>query len=252
MNQDAPLHVNNKNSTTLRPTYLFFLSILLTACQPAAQQEQQPANTGTVDTIFALAPPPEAPTAPPLPPIDYDSSAWTELYRLDRSIIIDMKYATTENFVEEKMYDCSRCFLRPPVAEAVVKAHKQLQQQGLGLKMLDCFRPRPVQWQLWKKVPNPRYVADPRKGSMHNRGVAVDLTIVDADGEELPMGTPYDFFGPEAAPAYTDLPEEVLQNRQLLRETMIAHGFKPIRSEWWHFSYSGKNYALSDMLWKCY
>ena len=238
------------NPTSLRPFY-YFLLLLLTACQPAAKQKQQSADTSTVDTTIALASPPE-PEPPPFPPIDYDSSAWTELVRLDRSILIDMKYASTENFVEEKMYDCSRCFLRPAVAEAVVKAHRQLQQQGLGLKMLDCFRPRPVQWQLWEKVPDPRYVADPRKGSMHNRGAAVDLTLVDAQGKELPMGTPYDFFGPEAHPAYTDLPAEVLQNRQLLKETMMTHGFKPIRTEWWHFSYGGNNYALSDMLWKCY
>lgn len=184
--------------------------------------------------------------------LDYDTTQWADIALLDSSILIDMKYATTDNFVQEKMYDCGRCFLRPEVAKAVVAAHRELQKQELGLKMLDCYRPRPIQWKLWEKTPDPRYVADPRKGSMHNRGAAVDLTLVDAGGRELEMGTPYDFFGPEAHPAYTNLPGPVLANRQLLRETMIGQGFQPIRSEWWHFSYEKQNYALSDMLWKCY
>lgn len=184
--------------------------------------------------------------------IDYDTTQWADIALLDSSILIDLKYATTENFVHEKMYDCGRCFLRPEVAKAVVAAHRELQQKGLGLKMLDCYRPRPIQWKLWEKTPDPRYVADPRKGSMHNRGAAVDLTLVDAGGRELEMGTPYDFFGPEAHPAYTNLPDSVLATRQLLRATMLSKGFQPIRSEWWHFSYGKQNYALSDMLWKCY
>ncbi len=163
-----------------------------------------------------------------------------------------MKYATAENFVKKKMYDCPRCFLRPEVAQAVVRAHRSLQQKGLGLKLYDCYRPLPVQWELWNTVSIPGYVADPRKGSMHNRGSAVDLTIVDAQGQELPMGTAFDFFGPEAHYAYAQLPDSVRQNRILLRETMAAQGFRPIRTEWWHFSFSRKNYALSDMLWKCY
>ena len=79
-----------------------------------------------------------------------------------------------------------------------------------------------------------------------------DLTLADSTGQELAMGTPYDFFGPEAHPSYRALPDSVLANRALLREAMIRHGFRPIRTEWWHFSFSGKNYELSDMLWKCY
>ena len=79
-----------------------------------------------------------------------------------------------------------------------------------------------------------------------------DLTLADRTGQELDMGTPYDFFGPEAHPSYQALPDSVLANRRLLRETMIRYGFKPIRTEWWHYSFGGKNYMLSDMLWKCY
>ncbi len=121
----------------------------------------------------------------------------------------------------------------------------------MGLKMFDCYRPRPYQQRLWDKVPNPDYVTPPAKGSMHSRGAAVDLTIVDAQGKELDMGTPYDFFGKEAHYDYTQLPAAVLANRRLLRQTMEAVGFRGIRTEWWHFSYQGKNYELSDYVWPC-
>ena len=117
--------------------------------------------------------------------------------------------------------------------------------------MLDCFRPRPVQWKLWNKVPDPRYVSDPRKGSMHNRGVAVDLTLTDAEGNELDMGTPYDFFGQRAYSTFTDLPDSIMQRRKLLNLVMKNQDFHSIRTEWWHFSWKGKNYPLSDMLWGC-
>lgn len=182
---------------------------------------------------------------------NYDTLIWTDVLDLDTSIVLDLKYATTDNFVETQMYDCGRCFLRPQVAKAVLNAHQNLRKQGLGLKMYDCYRPRPIQWKLWEKVPDPRYVADPKKGSMHNRGGAVDLTIVDSLGQELDMGTPFDFFGSKAYPSFTDLPQEVLDNRKLLQETMMGVGFSPISTEWWHYSYRGKQYELSDMLWEC-
>lgn len=234
----------------LKLLFYFWAMLGLFACQSAPDAGQEAAEVAT-DTLSSM-PQPAAQKPLPPPPPDYDTAAWTEVARLDSSIVIDMKYATTENFVEEKMYDCSRCFLRPEVAKAVVRIHQRLQKQGLGLKLLDCFRPRPIQWKLWEKVPDPRYVADPQEGSMHNRGAAVDLTLVSAEGEELDMGTPFDFFGPEAHPAYTNLPDSVLTNRAILREAMLSEGFQPITTEWWHFSLSGKNYALSDMLWKCY
>ncbi len=185
---------------------------------------------------------------------DYDTVKWTEVSRLDKSIQIDMKYASTDNFVEEKMYDCSRCFLRPEVAKAVVKAQDILQKKGYGLKMLDCYRPRPVQQKLWDKVPNPSYVTPPKKGSMHNRGSAVDLTLVDESGKELDMGTAFDFFGKRAHHDFTDLPQEILDRRILLKTTMKKVGLYPIRTEWWHYYYAAgapKNYEISDMLWKC-
>jgi D-alanyl-D-alanine dipeptidase len=178
-------------------------------------------------------------------------NGFVELIMLDASILIDIKYATTDNFVKEKMYNCGRCFLRPEVAAAIVLAHKKLQKKGLGLKIFDGYRPRPFQQRLWDKVPDDRYVTNPKKGSMHNRGAAVDLTIVDKKGKELDMGTAFDFFGEKAYQTCTDLPKNVLENRKLLRETLAEFGFNHIRTEWWHYSYTKKKYALSDWLWEC-
>ncbi len=188
------------------------------------------------------------------PKFDYDTTQWLDLADLDQSIAMDLRYATTNNFVEEKMYDCGRCFMRPNAARALVAAHQALQKQGYGLKMFDCYRPRPVQQKLWDKVPNPNYVARPWKGSEHNRGVAVDLTIVDENGEQLDMGTKYDFFGKEAHTYYSNFENDaVIKNRQLLRRTLRKYGFQHIRTEWWHYSYKEKvvSREISDMLWAC-
>ncbi len=234
---------------------LYYALILLVlgcnARQPNREAHPELASdtlpVAVVEETIEATPPPVEEKAP-----DYDTLEWTDLHDLEPGIQIDMKYATEENFVKAKMYECSRCFLRPKVAVAVQAAHRDLQKQGLGLKMLDCFRPRPIQWKLWEKVPDPRYVSDPRKGSMHNRGAAVDLTLVDESGREFDMGTPFDFFGREAWPSYTELPDSILDRRKLLTATMEGHGFRGISTEWWHFYYLGESYELSDMLWKCY
>jgi zinc D-Ala-D-Ala dipeptidase len=178
-------------------------------------------------------------------------NGFSDLAVLAPSIILDIRYATTDNFTKAKIYDCPACLLRPEAARALVKAHENLQKKGFGLKMFDCYRPRPYQQRLWDKVPNPNYVTPPAKGSMHSRGAAVDLTLVDADGKELDMGTPFDFFGPEAHTDYTKHSKKVLENRKLLREALSAQGFKGIRTEWWHFSFQQKKYALSDYVWAC-
>lgn len=171
---------------------------------------------------------------------------------LDASILLDIRYATANNFTKAKIYDCPACLLRPAAAAALVKVHKSLKIKGYGgLKMFDCYRPRPYQQRLWDKVPNANYVTPPAKGSMHSRGAAVDLTIVDRNGKELDMGTPYDFFGRAAHTDYTQLPVAVLANRRLLQKEMEAAGFAGIRTEWWHFSFRKGNYALSDFLWQC-
>lgn len=241
---------------TNRSNFILFIAILLLGCQASPKKQEADTKTET-DSTFVVAPdtaglPAPAEALPVLNRLDYDTSQWTDIALADSTIFIDMRYATENNFVQEKMYECGRCFLRPEAARAVVAAQRELQKRGLALKMFDCYRPRPVQWKLWEKVPDKRYVSDPRKGSMHNRGAAVDVTLTDSTGRQLEMGTPYDFFGPEAHFSYRALPDSVRANRALLRETMMEQGFLPIRTEWWHFSFAEKSYELSDMLWKCY
>lgn len=217
-------------------------------CTPAPPAPVVPAAVAVV--AHAPAASVYAPPAAVRPP-DYDSSAWLELVSLDSTIVIDIRYATPHNFMGEAVYDCGRCFFRPAVARALLAAHRELRSQGQGLKMFDCYRPRPVQWKLWNHTPDPRFVADPRKGSVHNRGGAADLTIVDLAGHELPMGTEYDYFGPEGYHGYPHLPDSVLANRLRLKEVMARHGFAHIRTEWWHYNYRPQQYGLSDWEWPC-
>lgn len=177
---------------------------------------------------------------------------WVDMRSLVPDLVLDIRYATTNNFMEEKIYDCGECYLRKEVADAIARVHRRIKAQGYGgLKMYDCYRPHSAQWKLWKKVPNTQYVADPRKGSMHNRGSAVDLTVVDKNGKELDMGTGFDVFDKKAYIDYTGHPANINNNRKLLQTAMIAEGFRTTRTEWWHFSYTLKSYPISDYLWKC-
>lgn len=171
---------------------------------------------------------------------------------LDSTFILDIKYATEENFTNQVMYDCGKCYLKEEVAKALVKAHQFLKNQGLRIKLFDCYRPQSVQYKLWEAVPDPHYVARPHIGSVHNRGGAVDLTLTLLSGFELAMGTEYDYFGEKAHHAYQKLPKNVLIHRQLLKQTMIEFGFSPIRTEWWHYDFKGsKNYPVVDIPWDC-
>ncbi|MBN8681207.1 MAG: D-alanyl-D-alanine dipeptidase [Chitinophagales bacterium] len=228
-----------------------FFILIIAACSCFACQEQPGAYKQLAVATLDTVPPTKKPKVVNPKPENLKAAGFADVEQLDSSILIDIRYATTNNFMKAKVYDCARCLLRPEAAQAVVKAQKILKAKGYGLKMHDCYRPRPYQQRLWDKVPDPNYVTPPAKGSMHSRGAAVDLTLVDARGNELDMGTPYDFFGVEAHSDYTKLPQKVLDNRKLLTETMAAVGFKGIRTEWWHFSYQAKTYPLSDFLWNC-
>jgi len=188
------------------------------------------------------------PPAEPTPDLSQiPDSSFVELITLDPTLVLDMRYATPDNFLKEKVYDCDKCVLRKEAALALVKAQAVLRKQGYRLRLFDCYRPLDVQKKMWEIMPDDRFVGNPySNGSMHNKGAAVDLTLADSTGRELDMGTPFDFFGREAYHAYTQLSPEILSRRKLLKETMIQAGFSPITSEWWHYSYKRKSYRLAN------
>lgn len=164
-------------------------------------------------------------------------------------IKVDLRYATANNFTKRVIYPkTARCYLRLKVAERLAAVQKSLEQKELGLKVYDCYRPRPVQAKLWALVPDERYVANPKNGSRHNRGAAIDLTLVDKNGVELAMPTPYDDFTSRAHRSYQDLPAEALKNRAILEAAMVAQGFLPLPTEWWHFDDpDSKQYPMSEI-----
>ncbi len=174
---------------------------------------------------------------------------FVELKRLDPTLVVELPYATENNFCKTKLYPVERCFLRRKVAEALVAAHRSLADKGLGLKVWDGYRPHSVQFAMWEKAPLPGFVGSPRQGSKHNRGAAVDVTLVKlGTGEELEMPTPYDEFSPRAHRDYFKLRPEVAENRRTLQAAMRAQGFMTIESEWWHFDHRDwQEFPLSDL-----
>ncbi|WP_435577474.1 M15 family metallopeptidase [Gilvibacter sp.] len=180
----------------------------------------------------------------------------TDFIRLDDlspHFYYDIRYATDNNFVGEAVYDCGICLLRPEAAQALNEANEYFMSLGYCIQIYDCYRPYPVQKKLWEKVPNPAYVANPYDGgSIHNRGAAVDLTLVDFNGDPVDFGTDYDYFGREAHIDYMEHSSEVLSNRKLLSEGLAKFGFKGIRTEWWHFSYTkNSGYPISEQPLPC-
>jgi D-alanyl-D-alanine dipeptidase len=150
-------------------------------------------------------------------------------------MIVAMQYATADNFTGKVLYDCNRCFLTETTSRKLAKAQMELKKNQLGLKVWDCYRPLSVQKLFWSLVPDPRFVADPAKGSRHNRGTAVDVTLVDSQGNELPMPTHFDDFSARASRDNMDLPIQILKNREALENAMKNAGFLPLPTEWWHF-----------------
>jgi len=168
------------------------------------------------------------------------------------NFVYDMKYATEDNFLKAKVYDCAECYLRLKTVKALISANQKFMKKGFRIKLFDCYRPLDIQKKMWEIVPNPEYVANPAKGSIHNRGGAVDITLVDSNGKELDMGTKFDFFGAEASHNYLGVSEEVKENRQFLKRIMQKKNFNSFDSEWWHYNLKA---ALTDKVanekWKC-
>jgi D-alanyl-D-alanine dipeptidase len=188
-------------------------------------------RAGTDERPEALA------ATPPREPGPFRRVDLVDLAFLDATIRLDVRYATADNFLSTPVYEEARAFLQRPAAEALVRAHRALRERGYGLLVHDAYRPWWVTRVFWDATPSDRrdFVADPAKGSRHNRGCAVDLTLYRlADGRAVAMPSLYD---ERAYPAYAGGTSEQRERRDLLRSAMEREGFTVFASEWWHFDY---------------
>lgn len=174
-----------------------------------------------------------------------------ELIKLDNTFKLDIRYARSDNFVGRPVYSEARAFLQRPAAEALLKVHKQLKNLGFGLVIFDGYRPWSVTKLFWEVTPDDKrkFVADPRNGSRHNRGCAVDLSVYDLGNERpLPMPSDFDDFSEKAHPDYRGGTSEERRNRDMLRKMMEAAGFTVNENEWWHFDYrEWREYGIYDL-----
>ena len=174
-----------------------------------------------------------------------------ELVKLDPTIKLDIRYATTNNFLGTPVYTQARAFLQRPAAEALLRAHHELKSRGYGLIIHDGYRPWYVTKIFWEATPDDKkiFVADPAKGSVHNRGCAVDLSLYDLKtGKEVKMPSGYDEMTERAFPDYAGGTEGERALREVLRHTMEAQGFTVNAKEWWHFDYKDwKQYPILNV-----
>lgn len=155
---------------------------------------------------------------------------------IDPTIVIEMRYASTENLAKRDFYGVNRCYLRRSVAQRLVLVQEELRAQGFGLKVWDAYRPMSVQKALWRAVPDQRYVSRPGPLACHPRGAAVDVTLVDSEGRELEMPTGFDEASPAASPTSGLGTEAARRNVLILQRAMRGAGFQPFKLEWWHFN----------------
>lgn len=163
--------------------------------------------------------------------------------------LLDIRYVTTNNFTGSVIYEKPLAFARRPVVEALRLVQDSLLVHGLGLKIYDAYRPYAATIRFYEVFPDTSFVANPRYGSRHNRGCAVDVTLIRLSAkEEIAMPTAFDDFSDKAHPGYQFLPEEVIANRNLLFSIMKHFGFSHYETEWWHFDYQGwKKYPLMNL-----
>lgn len=160
-------------------------------------------------------------------------------------VLIDLAYATPRNLTGKPVYRRALCYLHPEAAAKLARAVELAAALGLRLKIFDAFRPSEAQWLLWNACPDPSFLADPRRGSPHSRGAAVDLTLIDAEGKELEMGTAFDAFTPLSHHGNTEVPVAAQRNRFLLLGLMSAAGWDFYGNEWWHYQlFNARQYPL--------
>lgn len=172
-----------------------------------------------------------------------------EIKKAIPNITLDIRYATKNNFMQQVMYKQARAFARKPVVESLKKIQKELNKKGYGLKIFDGYRPYAITVEFYKKASDKNFVANPAKGSKHNRGCAVDLTLINLKtGKEIPMPTPYDSFSAAAAAKYEKVSPEQKKNRDFLIAVMAKYGLNVIENEWWHYDFvNWQHYNLMDI-----
>lgn len=234
--------------------FFIVLTMMLVACRKKPTSEREVKNSvekaaEVLDTILDKKRTPEKKFKSVVGLAD---STFVRLADFSDGFAYDMRYATDNNFLKAQVYDCAECYTRVKTVNALLAANEEFRSKGVKIKFYDCYRPNSVQYKMWKIVPNPQYVANPVKGSIHNKGGAVDITLVTLEGEELDMGTDFDFFGKRAYHDNFDLPQEILDNRKLLKETMEKHGFWSTRTEWWHYNLQGAHKdPIANFKWEC-
>ncbi len=188
---------------------------------------------------------------PPVETGDFLQPDLVELVKHDPRLILDIRYATSNNFAGEQVYPEARAFLQRPAADALKRAHDRLQAQGFGIIVYDGYRPWTVTKKFWDITPlaKKEFVADPATGSRHNRGCAVDIGLYDVKtSRPVEMPTDYDEFTERAYPTYSGGSEESRRHREILRAAMEQEGFQVYPSEWWHFDYPGwQKYPIMDI-----
>ena len=168
-----------------------------------------------------------------------------EIAAPDFDVDITLAYATPENFTGEPIYQNAICYLHTEAAEALTRAIETADNLGYRMLIFDAFRPSEAQWVLWNHTPDPDFLADPRRGSPHSRGVAVDLNLTTVDGQPLDMGTGFDAFTPKSHHGNTEISKTAQQNRLILLGIMTQAGWDFYRNEWWHYQlFDSRSYSL--------
>jgi|GEM_PF-730594 D-alanyl-D-alanine dipeptidase len=243
----------------LKPTIrcIFFIVILIfSACNDNKSKEKKINYGDTIlkkelpDTIIKVSKP-EIKLLDTLTAL-FKNKDLVDVTLFSDEFILDIRYATPNNFLDSILYPCAKCLLRYEILKDLLKAQSEFKSLGFKVKLYDCYRPLSVQKIMWKKYPVVGLVADPATGSRHNRGSAIDISLTDSLGKDIDMGTKYDDLSKPSRSFYTGFDEAIINNRMLLRKILEKHHFIGINSEWWHFSHNcGTKYPVSDEAFDC-
>lgn len=219
---------------------MMFLVVSLISCN-SFQNKSNGLTLNNIDTFV---------NSDTIAQLKIDSFEWAEV-KNSQKILIKMPYADSNNFMHTVLYPCKKCELRKEVACSLILASEIAYNLGFKLLIYDCYRPYSIQVKMYNLINNDQYVAKPGKGSNHNKGCAVDLSLITLKGEELDMGCLFDDFSEKAHYSSSEITKLQANNRKILRDIMGQSGFKPYDKEWWHFNYSNTDFQVSDHSFIC-